>query len=153
MGEYKIDSSSKWVANNKLLVVCGILGVLLFVLQGSFDLVSIIGGFLFFGGMGYLLTTFVAAILQAKLNRTTLQRPENLTFESLSEYVCSNFRNEKINIEFEKFIEQVDKLMTAEERYYKSTENELNEFCDSFFLNDTEMEKYCLDKHIPMNQE
>ncbi len=59
----------------------------------------------------------------------------------------------KINIEFEKFIEQVDKLMTAEERYYKSTENELNEFCDSFFLNDTEMEKYCLDKHIPMNQE
>ena len=55
----------------------------------------------------------------------------------------------KINDEFEVFIEQTDKLMTAEERYYKSTEKELNEFCDDYFANDTEMEKYCKDKNIP----
>jgi len=56
----------------------------------------------------------------------------------------------KINKEFEKFIEQTEKLMTAEERYYKSTEKELDEFCDDYFLNDTEVEKYCKEKHIPI---
>jgi uncharacterized protein len=59
----------------------------------------------------------------------------------------------KMNKEFEKFIEQTEKLMTAEERYYKSTEKELNEFCDRYFANDTEVEKYCQDKHIPTEQE
>lgn len=55
----------------------------------------------------------------------------------------------KINKDFEKFIEQTEKLMTAEERYYKSTEKELDEFCDNYFANDTEVEQYCKDKHIP----
>jgi len=55
----------------------------------------------------------------------------------------------KMNKEFEKFIEQTEKLMTAEERYFKSTEKELDEFCDDYFSNDTEVEKYCKDKHIP----
>lgn len=55
----------------------------------------------------------------------------------------------KINKEFEKFIEQTEKLMTAEERYYKSTEKELDEFCDDYFENDTEVEKYCIEKQIP----
>lgn len=59
----------------------------------------------------------------------------------------------KINKEFEKFIEQTEKLMTAEERYYKSTEKELDEFCDDYFANDTEVEKYCKDKHIPIEGE
>jgi hypothetical protein len=55
----------------------------------------------------------------------------------------------KINKDFEKFIEQTEKLMTAEERYFKSTEKELDEFCDNYFANDTEVELYCKDKHIP----
>ncbi len=54
----------------------------------------------------------------------------------------------KINKEFEKFIEQTEKLMIAEERYYKSTEKEFDELCDDYFANDTEMEKYCKDKNI-----
>jgi uncharacterized protein len=58
----------------------------------------------------------------------------------------------KINKEFEKFIEQTEKLMTAEERYSKSTEKELDEFCDTYFANDTEIEKYCKDKHIPTEE-
>ena len=56
----------------------------------------------------------------------------------------------KINKEFEQFIEQTDRLMTAQERYYKSTEKELDEFCDSYFEIDTEIEKYCIDKNIPI---
>lgn len=59
----------------------------------------------------------------------------------------------KINKDFEKFIEQTEKLMTAEERYYKSTEKELDEFCDKYFINDTEIEKYCKDNHIPIELE
>ena len=58
----------------------------------------------------------------------------------------------KMNKEFEKFIEQTEKLMTAEERYIKSTEKELDEFCDDYFANDSEIEKYCKDKHIPTEQ-
>jgi hypothetical protein len=59
----------------------------------------------------------------------------------------------KINKEFESFIEQSEKIMTAEERYYKSTEKEFNEFCDDYFDNDTEFENYCKDKHIPIENE
>lgn len=55
----------------------------------------------------------------------------------------------KMNREFEKFIEQTEKLMTAEERYYKSTEKELEEFCDTYFKDDTEMENYCKVKNFP----
>lgn len=55
----------------------------------------------------------------------------------------------KINKDFEKFIEQTEKLMIAEESYYRSTEKELDEFCDNYFENDSEIEEYCKLKHIP----
>lgn len=58
----------------------------------------------------------------------------------------------KINLEFETFIEQVDKLMTAQEKYYKSTEKELDEFCDTYFSSDTEIENYCREKKIPTDK-
>ena len=66
----------------------------------------------------------------------------NLDFKTIDK-LC------KINKEFEKFIEQTEKLMTAEDRYYKSTEKELDEFCDDYFASDSEVEKYCKDNHIP----
>ncbi|MBC7408275.1 MAG: hypothetical protein H7339_07795 [Arcicella sp.] len=59
----------------------------------------------------------------------------------------------KINKEFEQFIVQTEKLMTAEERYYKSTEKELDEFCDTYFINDSEVEQYCKDKNIPIEKD
>lgn len=55
----------------------------------------------------------------------------------------------KINKEFERFIEQVDNLLTAEDRYYKSIEKELDEFCDDYFENDSDTERYCKEKNIP----
>jgi hypothetical protein len=58
----------------------------------------------------------------------------------------------KINKEFEKFIEQTEKLMTASEKYVSGAEKELDEFCDDYFANDTEVEKYCKDKHIPSEE-
>lgn len=56
----------------------------------------------------------------------------------------------KINKEFEKFIEQVEKLMTASDKYAASTEKELDEFCDDYFSNDTEVINYCKQKNIPL---
>ncbi len=67
----------------------------------------------------------------------------NLDFKTIDK-LC------KINKEFEKFIEQTEKLMTAEDRYYKSTEKELDEFCDDYFTSDSEVESYCNSKYIPV---
>lgn len=61
--------------------------------------------------------------------------------------------NNKIKRELEKFTEQVDKLLTADDRYIKATEKELGQFCDSCFLNDDEVEVYCREKHIPLDVE
>lgn len=58
----------------------------------------------------------------------------------------------KINKDFEKFIEHIETLMTASEKYIQATEKELNEFCDKYFTSDTEIEKYCREKHIPMEE-
>jgi uncharacterized protein len=58
----------------------------------------------------------------------------------------------KINKDFEKFIEHIETLMTASEKYIQATEKELNEFCDSYFSSDTEIEQYCKEKHIPMGE-
>lgn len=59
----------------------------------------------------------------------------------------------RMNTEFEKFIEQTEKLMTAEEKYHKSTEKEMDEFCDKYFINDSEIETYCKEKNIPIEIE
>lgn len=58
----------------------------------------------------------------------------------------------KINKDFEKFIEHIETLMTATEKYIQATEKELNEFCDKYFTSDTEIEKYCKDKNIPIEE-
>src|SRR5690606_34570139 len=58
-----------------------------------------------------------------------------------------------INKEFDRFIEQSEKLLTAQERYYKATERELDEYCDSYFKNDSEIEKYCSEHKIPFIKE
>lgn len=57
----------------------------------------------------------------------------------------------KMNKEFEKFIEQTEKLMTASEKYVSGAEKELDEFCDRYFANDTEVENYCEERYIPTN--
>ena len=59
----------------------------------------------------------------------------------------------QINKDFEEFIEQAEKLMTASEKYVSGVEKELDEFCDDYFANDTEVEKYCKEKNISIEQE
>lgn len=58
-----------------------------------------------------------------------------------------------MNDNFNKFIEKTVQIMTASERYVSGAEKELEDFCDDYFANDTEVEKYCKEKHIPTVQE
>ncbi|MEE9362093.1 MAG: HTH domain-containing protein [Cellulophaga sp.] len=59
----------------------------------------------------------------------------------------------EINKDFEKFIEQTETLLIATERYIKGTKKEFEEFCDSYFKADSEIEKYCKEKNIPIEEE
>jgi len=59
----------------------------------------------------------------------------------------------KMNREFEKFIEQTEKLMNANEKYVSGAEKELDEFCDPYFASDTEVENYCRQKHISFGEQ
>jgi uncharacterized protein len=54
-----------------------------------------------------------------------------------------------INRDIESFIEQTEKLMTAEERYFKAIEKEFTSFCDACLTTDTEIAEYCLKNDIP----
>lgn len=58
-----------------------------------------------------------------------------------------------LNRDFEKFVEQIEKLLTSEARYYKSTERELEELCDRFLKEESEIEQYCKSKSIPTDVE
>ncbi|PZX09553.1 hypothetical protein LX69_03547 [Breznakibacter xylanolyticus] len=59
----------------------------------------------------------------------------------------------KMNTEFNRFIEQTEKLMTASEKYVSGAEKELDEFCDNYFISDTEIDDYCKERNIPTNEE
>jgi hypothetical protein len=76
----------------------------------------------------------------------------------INEHICNNLKIAYLTLELgrkelEKFIEQTEKLMTASEKYVSGAEKELDEFCDRYFKNDTEVENYCREKHIPTNEE
>ncbi len=58
----------------------------------------------------------------------------------------------KVNKKYESFIEIIEKALAVEERYYKSIEKELNEFCDTYFENDSEIKEYCNKVNIPTDE-
>lgn len=53
---------------------------------------------------------------------------------------------------FRKFIDQVEKILTADRKYLGSTLKEFEEFSDRFLATDSEAEQYCIDKGIPANE-
>jgi len=56
----------------------------------------------------------------------------------------------KVNKDFQVFIEEVEKLLTAEEKYVSATRSSFNNFCDSYLSEDSEILKYCKNNHIPL---
>lgn len=57
----------------------------------------------------------------------------------------------KINPDFEKFAEHVEKYVTADTKYISALERDLALFCDTFFISETESRAYCREKNIPLN--
>lgn len=59
-----------------------------------------------------------------------------------------------INVDFRRFIEQVEKLLSAEEKYAHLTRRELEELCDKYFGSDSDsqIERYCQEKNIPIEK-
>jgi hypothetical protein len=57
-----------------------------------------------------------------------------------------------VNKDYRYFIEVIEKLLTAESKYYQSTKKELVDCCDSYLISDSEVEKYCKEKHIPFEE-
>jgi hypothetical protein len=55
----------------------------------------------------------------------------------------------RINEDFNHFIEDIEKLLTASEKYLPATKKEFINNCDSFLEKDSEIKKYCSEKHIP----
>jgi uncharacterized protein len=58
-----------------------------------------------------------------------------------------------INAEFLDFIHSIKSLISADEEYFKPTEKSFTDFCDSFFINDSDIETYCKEKRIPYDQD
>ena len=59
----------------------------------------------------------------------------------------------EINKDFEKFINQTETMLIAPDKYLKGTRKEFEEFCDTYFATDSEIEKYCKEKNIPFEEE
>lgn len=57
----------------------------------------------------------------------------------------------KINSDFEKLAEHVEKYVTADARYVSALDRELKIFCDPYFLSETESRTYCKEMNIPLN--
>lgn len=58
----------------------------------------------------------------------------------------------KINPDFERCVEQVEKYITADARYISALNKELINFCDPFFTSETESATYCRERNIPLDK-
>jgi len=59
----------------------------------------------------------------------------------------------KVNEKYENFIELTERMLTIDERNYQSVENELSNFCDEYFENDSEIKEYCKKYFIPYDED
>lgn len=57
-----------------------------------------------------------------------------------------------INNDFEKFIKKTEKVLTASQKYIASSEQELEDFSDKYFIKDVDLEQYCNEKNIDYDQ-
>lgn len=59
----------------------------------------------------------------------------------------------KVNKKYEEFIEFNKKMLTIDDGNYKLIESGFDSFCDSFFKEDNEINKYCKDNNIPYEED
>lgn len=59
----------------------------------------------------------------------------------------------KVNDDFEKFISETNNILEAPDTYLESKKKEFEKFCDKYFTTDSQSEKHCKDKNIPIGNE
>ena len=55
-----------------------------------------------------------------------------------------------INEDYRKFIDQIEKILNADDRYLSSSTDELKKLCDTYLEHDSEIEEYCTQSGIPL---
>ncbi len=58
-----------------------------------------------------------------------------------------------INPPFKDFIKSVEATLTADEKHFTASKAALENICDKFPKSDGEIQKHCIDKHIPTTEE
>lgn len=58
-----------------------------------------------------------------------------------------------INEKYRDIIEQIEKILNADNRYLDSSLEELNRKCDTYYKKDEEIKKYCEFKNIPIEED
>ncbi|MFW2378096.1 HTH domain-containing protein [Aliarcobacter butzleri] len=58
-----------------------------------------------------------------------------------------------INSKYQDIIEQIEKILNAEDRYTNSSIEELHKKCDKYFEKDEEINNYCKSKNIPIDED
>ncbi|MCK5809025.1 hypothetical protein KAH37_08585, partial [bacterium] len=59
----------------------------------------------------------------------------------------------EINRDFAHFISQTDNILKAPDDYIEAAQKQFESFCDKYFMTDSEIEKYCKEKKIPIENE
>ena len=54
-----------------------------------------------------------------------------------------------INNDFKRFIEQIEKVITADTKFIEDVKRRLEELCDKCFKSDSEISSYCKEKNVP----
>ncbi len=58
----------------------------------------------------------------------------------------------RVNKTYENFVELIERMLTIDDRNYRSIEKELNDSCDKYFQSDSEIEGYCKKYFIPFDE-
>lgn len=58
-----------------------------------------------------------------------------------------------INTDFNKFFEQIEKVITAESKFSKDVKKGMEDLCDVCFKDDSECKAYCKEKNIPVSKD
>jgi hypothetical protein len=101
--------------------------------------------------MGRLNQSFGIGIIELNANpfRSKILYPakyKELDFKTIDK-LCN------MNPEFEKFIENIENLITTDKRNYELVKEALNKFCDNYLETDTQFKTYCNEKNIPIETE
>jgi len=59
----------------------------------------------------------------------------------------------KLNGDFSLFIEQIEKLLSAEDKHFSAQKNEFDNKCDKYLTDFDEVKKYCEKNNIPMEDD